>query len=67
MGLLAEGAKDEVIARRMGMSLRTCRRHIADLLEELGAESRFQGGVLAERAGLTCPEDTTEADRQRIP
>ncbi|MFE2285340.1 hypothetical protein ACFXDJ_14335 [Streptomyces sp. NPDC059443] len=56
VGLLAEGAKDEVIARRMGMSLRTCRRHIADLLEELGAESRFQGGALAERAGLTTAE-----------
>ncbi|MEU6975232.1 MULTISPECIES: hypothetical protein [unclassified Streptomyces] len=59
VGLLAQGAKDEVIARRMGMSLRTCRRHIAELLEELGAESRFQGGALAERAGLTGP--TTEA------
>ncbi|MFE7465180.1 hypothetical protein ACFU6R_13925 [Streptomyces sp. NPDC057499] len=55
VGLLAEGAKDEVIARRMGMSLRTCRRHIAELLEELGAASRFQGGALAERAGLTAP------------
>jgi len=61
VGLLAEGAKDEVIARRMGMSLRTCRRHIADLLEELGAESRFQGGALAERAGLTGTEVTTDA------
>ncbi|ROQ36304.1 hypothetical protein EDD98_5398 [Streptomyces sp. PanSC19] len=61
VGLLAEGAKDEVIARRMGMSLRTCRRHIADLLEELGAESRFQGGVLAERAGLTDAEVTADA------
>ncbi|MFD9791109.1 hypothetical protein ACFWXK_09170 [Streptomyces sp. NPDC059070] len=60
-GLLAEGAKDEVIARRMGMSLRTCRRHIAELLEELGAESRFQGGALAERAGLTEPEEGTRA------
>ncbi|GAA3367460.1 helix-turn-helix transcriptional regulator [Streptomyces sannanensis] len=56
VGLLADGAKDEVIARRMGMSLRTCRRHIAELLDELGAESRFQGGALAERAGLTAPE-----------
>lgn len=54
--LLVEGGKDEVIARRMGMSLRTCRRHIAELLEELGAESRFQGGALAERAGLTAPQ-----------
>lgn len=61
VGLLAEGAKDEVIARRMGMSLRTCRRHIAELLEELGAESRFQGGALAERAGLTGAEIAADA------
>ncbi|ALO12752.1 hypothetical protein AQF52_7166 [Streptomyces venezuelae] len=61
VGLLAEGVKDEVIARRMGMSLRTCRRHIAELMEELGAESRFQGGALAERAGLTGAEIATDA------
>lgn len=53
--MLAEGAKDEVIARRLGVSLRTCRRHIAEILDGVGAESRFQGGVLAERAGLTGP------------
>ncbi len=51
--MLAEGAKDEVIARRLGVSLRTCRRHIAEILETLQADSRFQAGVLAERAGLT--------------
>ncbi|WP_371496130.1 helix-turn-helix domain-containing protein [Kitasatospora sp. NBC_00374] len=51
--MLAEGAKDEVIARRLGVSLRTCRRHIADILESLRADSRFQAGVLAERTGLT--------------
>jgi hypothetical protein len=55
LGMLADGDKDEMIARRLGMSLRTCRRHIADAMLTLGAESRFQGGVLAERAGLTGP------------
>lgn len=40
----AGGAKDELIARRLGMSLRTCRRHIAELMDELGAGSRFQAG-----------------------
>ncbi|MCQ0002745.1 LuxR family transcriptional regulator [Streptomyces sudanensis] len=51
---LAEGAKDELIARRLGMSLRTCRRHIAELMGELGAESRFQAGyLLALRSGGT--------------
>ncbi len=63
--LLADGVKDDVIARRLGMSTRTCRRHIAELLEQLGAQSRFQAGALAERLGLTTPDrplDTTEPD-----
>jgi DNA-binding CsgD family transcriptional regulator len=50
--LLAAGLKDEAVARRLGMSLRTARRHIADILEQLGAESRFQAGVAAARSGL---------------
>ncbi|MFD3775161.1 LuxR family transcriptional regulator [Streptomyces sp. NPDC058612] len=44
--LLTEGMKDEVIARRLGMSLRTCRKHIADVMESFRAESRFQLGYL---------------------
>jgi DNA-binding CsgD family transcriptional regulator len=51
--LLVDGVKDEVIARRLGMSIRTCRRHIAELMEILGARSRFQAGAIAERQGLT--------------
>ncbi|MEV7185408.1 LuxR C-terminal-related transcriptional regulator [Kitasatospora sp. NPDC093102] len=51
--LLAKGLKDESIARRLGISLRTCRRHVSDLLDGLGAHSRFQAGVVAERLGLT--------------
>jgi len=50
--MLAAGLKDEAIARRLGMSLRTARRHIADIMVELGAESRFQAGVAAAKAGL---------------
>jgi hypothetical protein len=49
---LASGAKDDVIARRLGMSVRTCRRHIAAVMAELGADSRFQAGVQVGRAGL---------------
>ncbi|MEU8775793.1 LuxR C-terminal-related transcriptional regulator [Streptomyces sp. NPDC048606] len=44
--MLADGSKDEVIARKLGMSLRTCRRHISEMMEELGATSRFQAGYL---------------------
>ena len=48
---LSTGAKDEQIARTLGLSLRTVRRRVANLLEELGAESRFQAGVEAVRRG----------------
>jgi DNA-binding CsgD family transcriptional regulator len=50
--LMAQGLKDAVIARRMGMATRTCRRYIAAIMEDLGATSRFQGGVRATRLGL---------------
>src|SRR5690606_32126043 len=40
--LLAEGHQDAVIAERLGISVRTCRAHIARLSETLGAASRTQ-------------------------
>jgi DNA-binding NarL/FixJ family response regulator len=39
------------IARSLGVSLRTVRRRIAELLAELGVESRFQAGAEAVRRG----------------
>ncbi len=48
---LADGAKDEQIARALGISLRTVRRRVAGLLIELGVDSRFQAGVEAVRRG----------------
>jgi len=48
--LLEAGAKDETIARTLGVSLRTCRRHIAELLAATGAVSRFQAGSRLARA-----------------
>ncbi|QMU79803.1 hypothetical protein GXW83_32995 [Streptacidiphilus sp. PB12-B1b] len=56
LGLLSQGLKDEVVARRLGMSVRTCRRHIASLMQELGAESRFEAGVKAAQLGLLSKE-----------
>ncbi|MEV7545595.1 helix-turn-helix transcriptional regulator [Streptomyces sp. NPDC089915] len=59
LSLLADGLKDETIARRLGLSLRTVRRRVADILERLGAESRFQAAVIATRTGLfDTPADT---------
>ncbi|MFD9389296.1 response regulator transcription factor [Streptomyces sp. NPDC060000] len=55
--LLAAGHKDETIGRRLGMSLRTTRKHVADIMDTLGAVSRFQAGVLAAQAGLLDQEE----------
>ncbi|MGW7082783.1 hypothetical protein ACWGH2_04675 [Streptomyces sp. NPDC054871] len=42
--LLAAGYKDEVVARRLGIGVRTCRKYIAEIFDDLGAQSRFQAG-----------------------
>ncbi|MHA7279805.1 helix-turn-helix transcriptional regulator [Arthrobacter sp. MDT2-2] len=48
---LANGLSDESIARRLDINVRTCRRHIAWMLETLRAESRFQAALKAREAG----------------
>lgn len=50
--LMAQGFKDEAIASQLRLSLRTVRRRVAELLDHLGADSRFQAGVEAARRGL---------------
>ncbi|CAL9330225.1 hypothetical protein SUDANB37_00078 [Streptomyces sp. enrichment culture] len=52
LALLAAGAKDEAIARRLGCSERTLRRLLTALVAKLGADSRFAAGVQAVRLGL---------------
>ena len=49
---LCAGNTDSHAARRLGISLRTYRRRVATIMQELGAESRFQAGALAVEAGL---------------
>jgi hypothetical protein len=49
---LASGCKDETAARTLGVGLRTYRRRVAELMELLGASSRFQAGARAREAGL---------------
>ncbi|MFD9907129.1 hypothetical protein [Streptomyces sp. NPDC059063] len=56
LGLLAGGFKDEAIARRLGVHVHTARRRISRLLDDLGAETRFQAGAQAVLRGwLTGP------------
>lgn len=54
--LLAQGLTDELVARRLGVSVRTMRRIAADLMERLGARSRFQAGALAVARGWLEPD-----------
>ncbi|WOX11255.1 helix-turn-helix transcriptional regulator [Streptomyces sp. N50] len=70
--LLADGHQDAVIAERLGISVRTCRAHIARLSETLGAASRTQLGVRIAQVGLDgaaarlpdVPVQLTPADRE---
>ncbi|HEU4946637.1 MAG TPA: helix-turn-helix domain-containing protein [Kribbella sp.] len=50
--LLAAGLTDAAIARSVGMSLRTTQRRIHELMNRLGATTRFQAGLAARERGL---------------
>jgi DNA-binding CsgD family transcriptional regulator len=49
--LLCAGHTDEMVARRLGVSLSTVRRQMAGLMTRLSARSRFQAGVRAAERG----------------
>jgi DNA-binding CsgD family transcriptional regulator len=49
--LLAGGSTDEASAKKLGVSVRTVRRMMADLMERLGATSRFEAGHRATLRG----------------
>ncbi|HET8986981.1 MAG TPA: helix-turn-helix domain-containing protein [Humibacillus sp.] len=51
VALLAQGQKDEAIARRLQVSVRTVRRLVSAAMSALHAESRFEAGVLAVKRG----------------
>ena len=51
LALVGAGLTDEVIAARLGLSLRSLRRRSQRLMQDLGADNRFQLGVEAARRG----------------
>ena len=53
--LLSMGVKDEAAARHLGVSVRTVRRQIADLMVRLEAGSRFEAGMQAAMRGWLRP------------
>ncbi len=61
--LLAAGLKDEAIARQLGISVRTVHRRTSQLMERLGARTRFQAGLAAARQGLVDWTDVGDGQR----
>jgi DNA-binding NarL/FixJ family response regulator len=57
LALLAKGTTDQAIAARLGVTVRTVRRDVADLYEIYGVSSRFQLGAVTARLGLLPPLD----------
>ncbi|MFD0268811.1 LuxR C-terminal-related transcriptional regulator [Streptomyces sp. NPDC127106] len=49
---LVQGDDDRATARALGISVRTCQRHVSAIMRQLGATSRFQLGYLAHRHSL---------------
>ncbi|MFC9932472.1 LuxR C-terminal-related transcriptional regulator [Streptomyces sp. NPDC127190] len=42
--MLADGMRDDMIARRLAISVRTCRKHISEIMQRFDSETRFQAG-----------------------
>ncbi|MEV8440700.1 LuxR C-terminal-related transcriptional regulator [Actinosynnema sp. NPDC051121] len=51
LSLLSSGSTDEKAAARLGVSVRTVRRMVSDIMNRLGARSRFQAGAKAADRG----------------
>lgn len=51
LSLLTAGCKDEEIAARTHVSIRTVRRNIATIIDHLGVSTRFAAGVQAAKRG----------------
>ncbi|MGV9295504.1 BTAD domain-containing putative transcriptional regulator [Amycolatopsis sp. NPDC003676] len=54
--LLCSGSTDESAAARLDISVRTVRRMVADIMNRLGARSRFQAGAKAAGRGWLMAE-----------
>lgn len=52
LALLAEGLPNKLVADRLGVTERTARYHVAQILSKLGAQSRTEAVVSGARLGL---------------
>lgn len=51
LALMCTAGKDEAAARDLGVSIRTYRRYVADVMQRLGATTRAQAALLARERG----------------
>jgi NarL family two-component system response regulator YdfI len=52
LALIAAGAPNKLIARRLGISVHTAKFHVTGILEKLGTHSRAEAVAIAARLGL---------------
>jgi DNA-binding NarL/FixJ family response regulator len=52
LGLIAAGASNKLIAKRLGISVHTAKFHVTGVLEKLGAHSRAEAVAIGARLGL---------------
>lgn len=57
VGLLTAGLGDEAISRQTGLSYRTLQRRVRQMMDRLGARTRFQAGLRAAFHGWVSPPD----------
>jgi DNA-binding NarL/FixJ family response regulator len=55
IALVAAGHTNQQVANRLGVTERTARTHVSNILTKLGLSSRTQAALWAERNGLTAP------------
>jgi two-component system, NarL family, response regulator LiaR len=55
LGCLARGLPNKVIAQRLGVSEKTVKTHVGNLLRKLGVTDRTQAALYAVREGLVAP------------
>ncbi|MFJ8311078.1 MULTISPECIES: LuxR C-terminal-related transcriptional regulator [unclassified Streptomyces] len=60
--LLTAGDEDKAVARRMGMSIRTCQRHITEIMNRLGARNRVQLGYLLQQQEARDPAGSHQTE-----
>ncbi|WP_160145127.1 helix-turn-helix domain-containing protein [Actinacidiphila yanglinensis] len=61
--LLGLGLTDDGVARHLGISLRTVRRIMSELMTRMKVKSRFQAGLIAGALGWVADAETIKAPR----